>query len=414
MSFDAGAITGSLKLDGSEFSHGIQHAAAESAAFPAIVVHFLEEPMLAFAEVVRKSFETIFEWVGKAAEDFHAMGLAALRTGTQTEWLSRLAANAKVAGVGLDSLVAGFKILEQRAELAVEGNEAAVKGFARLGIGIDELKGLMESPQELFTRVQEAIGSIGEASLRTSAALGVMGRGGFNLVPILAKSSEESKRFADIIERLGGTVTEQQAQMGEKFGELEGIFDAAWAGIKRAVAEPILKVFTDNMEELTSLVVELTTAIRDVLRSHGREIEQFLTDALKAAIDFARTGLPEIKKSLEDLAVSIGAVVNGLKELSQLWGIVSSAASLAGSAVGIDFGQFGATAMALQAAGVSRAGDQPNITVKVDAPVDVNDATTQIAAKVRPAILDAHKKAKEHLDRAVHHEHVSRSLKGVK
>lgn len=412
MSFDAGAIVGSLKLDGSEFSHGIHKAESESALFPAIVVHFLEEPMLAFAEVVKKSFESIFEWTHKAAEDFHAMGLAALRTGTNTEWLSRLAANAKVAGVGLDSLVAGFKILEQRAELAVEGNEAAIKGFARLGIGVDELKGLMESPQELFTRVQESIGSIGEASLRTSAALGVMGRGGFNLVPILAKSSEESKRFADVIERLGGTVSEQQAKMGEKFGELSGIFDAAWEGIKRAVAEPILKVLSDNLDEIVSGVVNFTGVIRTFLQQHAKDIEDFLKRMITQSLVFVDETLPQMKKGLEDLAVSIGKLVQGLEALAKAWDLIkglsnpTDLATLAGQSV-FD---------SVTGGGGSSGGGRPqaNVEVHVDAPVNVDDATTQIAAKLKPAILDAHKKAKEHLDRSVHHEHVSRSLKGVK
>ena len=52
------------------------------------------------------------------AHGFHEVGLAAQRAGVSVEFMSHLAAAAGPAGVSLDSLVSGFKNLEQRAELA--------------------------------------------------------------------------------------------------------------------------------------------------------------------------------------------------------------------------------------------------------------------------------------------------------
>jgi hypothetical protein len=263
MSFDAGSIKGGLTFDLSEYTSGILHAQAISAVVPGFVMEFIEAPLLAIIDTAKRAAEAVVSAVEDIGHSFHNTELAAMKAGVSVEFLSRLAAAAKPAGVGIDALVNGFKILEQRAELAAEGNEAAVKGFARLGISATEAKTLMEEPEKFFGVIKDRIGAIEDPALRTSAALGVMGRGGFNLVPLLAQSSEETKKFQDIIEGLGGTVNEQEALMGAKFGQLESIVDAAWEGIKKTVAEPILQYVSDHFDEIVGSVQKYAAIIRD-------------------------------------------------------------------------------------------------------------------------------------------------------
>lgn len=411
MSFDAGSVTGGLKFDISEYAHGILEAQAVSAVFPAIVTEFLEAPLLALIQVAKEAASFVVESVEKMAGAFHDIGLAAEKAGVSVEFLSKLSAAAKPAGVSLDALVSGFKILEQRAELAGEGNEAAIKGFNRLGISASQLKVLMEEPQKLFETVKQSIGSIEDPALRTAAALGVMGRGGFNLVPLLTKSEEEINKYTDTIKTLGGNTTEEQTKMGAKFGELEGIISAAWAGIQKTVAVPILQFVSEHFDEIVAKVVELAGEIREGLSGAVK----FLTPIVKS-LWTGLSGLGGVVSSILVPAFNILApvlqIIGGLlSTILDIIGPVLSGIGIIVSGVTDAIGLTGGDGGGGRSAGGGGQGDTYVVNATI-APIDADEASTQIAEKLRPHILEAKQKQQKELNHAAHKQNVNATLRG--
>ncbi len=215
--------------------------------------------------VVTASVGGVVSAVESVGAAFHETGLAAERLGVGVEWMSRLAAVGQTAGVGLEALGNGLRVLEQRAELAGEGNEAAVRGFERLGISADQAAGLMDRPQELFDLVRQRMEALDSPAKRIEAAFGVMGRAGAAMVPILTTSGEEFDKVADRVARLGGVVSEQDAGLGRSLGELEAYFHAAFDGIQRAVARPVLEYLQAHLEEVEPKIEAAAGAIEGAI-----------------------------------------------------------------------------------------------------------------------------------------------------
>jgi hypothetical protein len=334
------------------------------------------------------------------------MELASLKAGTSVEFMSRLEGVAKTAGVGIDALVNGFKILEQRAELAAEGNEAAIKGFQRLGISVAQAKSLMEEPEKFFQTIKDRIGAIEDPALRTAAALGVMGRGGFNLVPLLSQSNEETKKLQDTIESLGGTVTREQAEWGHKWGQMEGIVSAAWEGIKKTVADPILEWVAKNFDDIVDSVKQTAMEIRDVL-----------APAIQGLIPH----MGEFLHGIESLALGVAnAFAMALKFaelfMSILRVVTDAVRGVMELVTGIDMsGEFVGENDYKRMDG-SRGGPNnsaPSITVnaKFEA-MDPHKASSAIAEQLRPHLIEAERRSKEQMKDAVHRKNINATLRG--
>jgi len=109
MSWDAGAITGSIGLNVSDYAHGMLQAEGLARAFPPIVIEFLENPLLGFASVAKEAFSAVTEAFESVAGKFHEVGLAAANLGVSAEFISGVGAVAKISGVSIDELGMSLK-----------------------------------------------------------------------------------------------------------------------------------------------------------------------------------------------------------------------------------------------------------------------------------------------------------------
>lgn len=415
--FDAGGAISTLGLDTSGFAGGFLQAEGLAHLFPAVVTDFMANPLLGFAELAKDAMEGVkaaIEGLGditrEIGDHFRDVGLAAQKAGVDVGWLSGLAGPAQAAGVGMDQLVTGFKTLEQRASEASEGQKAAVEGFQRLGISASEAAGLMERPQELFARVQTAIQGIEDPSQRTAAALGVLGRQGFNLVPLFAQSKVEADKLAGTMKELGATVSAEDAAMGQKFGQLETIVGGAWEGIKAAVAQPILQYVSEHFDEIVDSVKAVAGEMRETIGQLMPPIVAMIPTLIEMGSAVADIVVPAFRL-LEPVLVAVGGLLQVLLEPIKLVSqgvrdILGDAGGLAGDSFGSGGGSSGGTS--------SGSGGRQGTSVSIDTihvdPIDTNEATTQIANKLRQPINEAVTRQRADLEAAAAANRVNRSL----
>jgi hypothetical protein len=297
----------------------------------------------------------LYENAEGVAERFHEIGLAAEKAGTDVEWMSGMEAVGERANIGVESLVNGFKILEQRAELAGEGNEEAIKGFARLGISAQEAAGLMDEPQKLFERVQQSIGSMQNPSERTAAALGVLGRAGFNLVPILSKSSDEIERMKDLQEELHANVTEKDEQMGQSFKEMTTTFSEAWQGIENAIATPVLEYVQDHLTDIVQGVKDFA----EWARTDGAILANILVAAFAPLLEI-----------LEDISAVMAALSGPVSDL-----------------LGMDTGS-GGSSRGYRGTNPNADGNQPINIQNLHVHNEAGDSVNQLADKLKQQIRE--------------------------
>jgi hypothetical protein len=365
MSFDAGTIKGSLDLDTTSFTRGFQEAHThaesgagkirevcesivtvfESALGPAVgefaqqlqgvFAGFSEGPIIGSLNAITTALGFAREAVGEVAADFHRLGLEAEKAGTSVEFMDRFANVASTAGVGIEQLGMGFKILEERAAAAADGDKKASESFAKLGIDSTQLAELMKSPQALFERVRDSIGGMTSAFDRNSTAHALLGRAGASLIPVMSMSREEFDKTADAMDRLGGAVDEHSVKIGSDAARLQSYFEKAFEGIQRAVAKPILEYLSRHMDEIEPKIEAAVNAIVAAIGKGYAVIEAYAPEIIAA--------IEGVSGALGVLAVvslpAIGTAATALLgPLAALAGAIAAPIAIAG-ALGIAFGE---------------------------------------------------------------------------
>jgi hypothetical protein len=280
---------------------------------------FEEGILIGGITAVGVALAAVSESVEIVSAKFHQMGLEAEKAGVDTEFLGRLAAVGGTVGVGLDQLGVGFKILEQRAEEAGEGNKAAAEGFERLGISVEQAGELAKDPQRLFEAVQASIAKMQFQAERGTAALGVMGRQGANLVPLFMMGREEFDRTADTMQRMGGVATEQQVRLGETMGKLEGYIAAAMQGIEASLATPVLEYLQAHFEEIVPKIEDFSNAMRNDIAVAWAAVEKAFTSSLptlKAVWNVVSVDLKQAWKDLQPELENVKALFASFSKMN--------------------------------------------------------------------------------------------------
>lgn len=263
--FQAGSVVGKMGLDISGWTRSMLEANAISALFPGVVRNFLASPLLGLVGIAQdaaRAIKNAFTEIGEAADN---AGEAAEKAGVSVEFLTGVGAAAKDAGSSVEGFADALKFLNNNAADAAGGNKTTAKSFADLGVAVVDAAGQVKSTEELFYEVADAIAALENPQQKVQAAMNLLGRGGPDMIATLNKGSAGIKSFAADIAALGGTIDKDLADAGDKFGTLQTYVSAAWTGIKRAIAEPILKFVADHFEEIKAKIFQFSAAARQFI-----------------------------------------------------------------------------------------------------------------------------------------------------
>jgi hypothetical protein len=302
---------GSLGLDLSGFTSGMLQAEGLSELFPSVITDFIANPVLALVDVFKEAGEAALEMgvelkdvvmeVGNAAAN---MSLAAEKAGISIEEFSTLAAVGKTVGVSMESLSAGFKLLQRNAEDAVNGSMPKMaEEFNRLGISTDFLKEHLADPGAIFDAIQRAIQALPDQAERTTASLQLLGRGASDLGPLLNMNKQTYDGVAASLKSLGATEDEQSGKAGRSFLTMTTLMEGAWEGIKKAFSDPILDYFSGNLDSMAPMAKTLAADLREL----GGELAQALLPIIKEIV----ADWPNISHLLDEAIKGIGTSLPG-------------------------------------------------------------------------------------------------------
>jgi len=241
--------------------------------------------------------------------------------------------------------------------------------------------------------VAKGIHDIEDPALRVQAATDLMSRSGFRMIALFEQGPEKIRSLAQELAQLGGTVSTEEAAMGEKWAMMEARFDAAWTGIKKAVAEPIFQFMIEHAGELTTGLKEVTTWLRDGV---GAAME-YLGPVIESAFEVARSAAeilgPIVIPMLQIVSTLLKGIAEALKLIESLLKPVLDTMGSALHAVSEGFAEiFGSGSQAGgQPVGSGAGGGGGGVQIgQVNlGPVDADAATSQLAAKLQPTIRQA-------------------------
>jgi hypothetical protein len=362
-------IQGFMGIDIGPYSRGMLQATQIAQLFPATVTNFIANPLLGIVGIakdvvgaVESAVDAVIDnvkRVGKAADD---AGEAAERAGVSVRFLTSVGAAAADSGSSVEGLGDALKFLNRNAASAAEGDKELTKEFLGLGVAVLDATGKIRPTEDLFFDVADAIAAVDDPAKKTKSAMALLGRGGTDMIPLLNKGAGAIRAFAAEVDSLGGSIDEELAASGDKFGMLTTLYDAAIAGIQRTAARPFLSAMANHFDEIVHGIEAGSGIIRHVIEDVFAEVNsrlgrptpatllKYLDDvaawvrdnpaAIRAeigrVIDFivekfgqARSAIGWVIDNAKSLAYVMGAAVLGAAAIQAVSSISSIIASLA-------------------------------------------------------------------------------------
>jgi hypothetical protein len=228
------------------------------------------------------------------------------RTGVSVESLSQLQFGLDLAGSSLEGFEKAVRKQQKTLAEAADGSKTAQKAFTDLGLDWKQLQQL--SPEEQFLAVADAISRVDDPGQRAAAALEVFGRGGAELIPILAMGADGISKLKAEADGLGLTMSTKNAQAAAAFSD---------------AMDTVAKV-------VRQIVITIGGALAPVLTQVGQQFISGLT-AVQAWVA-ANQQVVNVVAAVAAGAVALGTALAGL-------GVATSAL---GSGIGVVASAFAA------------------------------------------------------------------------
>jgi hypothetical protein len=290
LSWDAGAITGTLGLDANDFAHGILQAQGFMSVFPSIVVEFMENPILGAISIAKEAASAIGEIISGVANDSANAGKEAERAGVSVKFFSEMEAVGKRVGVAGQSVGEAFKFMARNAAEAVEGVPEAGKAFDKLGISVDFLKEHLNDSEAIFKAVHAGMQGLPSSADRTRVAMEVLGRGGADMVPIFKLGTGAINEMIETAHAMGATVDDSEVATGRAFASLGAQWDEMWDGLKKEFAKPILDELSQHAGEAQQLLMDVAHVLSYVIPA-AVDVVMFPFNSLATVIQMLATAM---------------------------------------------------------------------------------------------------------------------------
>lgn len=276
-------------------------------------------------------FGQITSFAASTAKSLVSMGQAQALVIDQTSKLSArlgmtygefagLTLAAQSAGVSMEVVGAASTKAEIAFAKAAAGSVASTAAFDRLGLSVEQLNGL--SAAERFEQIASAIAGLPTEAERATAAIGVFGRSGVQLLPMFADGAAGIRKAREEAEKFGLALTTTQ---GKDVVNMQTAFESV-DKVLRGVTQQVVAYLSPALTEAARAFTELTTgvgaanlgkAIGDGILQGARVLAQvgdFLVSRLAGVwsyISDVGSQWAQHAASMQQVAATFQAVFNG-------------------------------------------------------------------------------------------------------
>jgi hypothetical protein len=187
------------------------------------------------------------------------------------------------SGIGAEKVGSSIAKMQKNIEDARDGSGTAANAFAAMGVSVDELEGKL--PTEQLKILSSGINSIDDPTQRAAAAMGVFGKSGAELLPLLTNLDGELGEARDTV-----------GSMAEIMDRRNATFDAVGDRFK-TIGEKVRDFAAGILDKALPAIDAITSALS---RIDAAKIGQDLADAFlggekamsgfQSAVDAFQTG----------------------------------------------------------------------------------------------------------------------------
>jgi hypothetical protein len=200
---------------------------------------------------------------------------AADATKITAEGIQRLQFLGAPTGTSLDQITTAVGRMQKQLYEAGEGSKEARQAIANLGLETADFINL--SPDERFTKVAQAIAAIEDPAEKTAIAMGLFGKGGQDLIPMLDAVGTSAGEVEARLVALGGPVNAAAIAAVDTLGDTLGETAIAAKSLTTELFAMIAPALTAGLEGLNTLVGAIRFSI-----SGGNDPLVNLDDQIKA------------------------------------------------------------------------------------------------------------------------------------
>jgi hypothetical protein len=247
----------------------------------------------------------------------------------------------KAAGSSVEDLAETMKFLNRHAFDASRGNTELLATFFELGINVNDANGRLKGTDKLFLEVADALAKLHEPAAKTAYAMDLLGRSGADALAIMGKGSAPLLAVMHDMQRMGATISAENAEAGHSFDMLTTYFSTGLDVIRQRASAPVLGELAKHFDWLKEQAVTDTSRIGDVVQAMSRRMVNSVVNdwpqivgvanttwgavgkAFHVAEDGAKSFFEYVKSNKGEIAQDLGSMAQIIKGLVTLggWGL---------------------------------------------------------------------------------------------
>lgn len=307
------ALNKKIKNQGTDWEAWSKKAAAGAASFAASIAK-----AGVAAGVAGTAIAAVM--VKSAIDSADATGILAGKLGITTEALSKLQYAAKLSDVSQGALESGMKKLARTLTDAAAGAGGGAKAFEALGLSAEQIIKLPADKQ--LGAIADALNRVENSSQKAALAQQIFGRGGVELLPLIAEGSAGIAKMGGELERLGGVISGSMAARAMQLNDNIDRLKTATMGFGFALAEQALP----KLEQFSNQIVALAQD-REAMQGVAEAITGIGTAAKYAAmivVGFGQDLNDLFTRNLEEVQAELVATSRELEAARDHWGIFTN------------------------------------------------------------------------------------------
>lgn len=202
------------------------------------------------------------------------------KTGIPVERFQQMAFAADQSSVSAESFADAMKHLNANIAEAATGNAEALQWFRAAGISVRDAAGNVKTADKVVLELAGAFEKSTNAAAKTKVAMGMMSRGGVDMIPLLNSGRKSIEDLMNEAVRLRLVMGEDAVKAGEAFGdELSKLWQ-----VTRMGGLAIGSALIPHLTPLVGKLIELSAELQPILASGAAEWFTSLGDVMPQVI----------------------------------------------------------------------------------------------------------------------------------
>lgn len=252
----------------------------------------------------------LFALATKTSEAASKINDLSVKTGIGTTALQELKYISGQTGVNFDVVTGAVGKLTKQMDAAAQGNEKAIETFGRLGLKMSDITnedGSLKKMDDMFPIVIKKLADMTNESERNALAMQIFGKGGMELVPILASGSMGIDEMTKKAHDLGLVMSEEAVSANDKFGDTLDDVKASFEAITAQVGTAVLPIFQElldwilaNLPQIKATFKVVFDAINIVITATRDIIKDGILPQLNNLYNSTNENMPGLKSRFAD------------------------------------------------------------------------------------------------------------------